>query len=110
MIRSMLQPSGKRSMSIRSTRSACSSTLRTESPVTAMASVDRCHVSCPPTSLTATPSRVCSWAFAEARSLRLDFREPESGKCRWTSRRATYALSAGGPIAYASSRSTCRVS
>jgi hypothetical protein len=36
----------------------------------------------------------------------LDFSDPESGKCRWTSRRATYALSAGEPIAYASSRST----
>ena len=72
----------------------------------ATASVARCQASCPATSLTETPSLVLSWAFAEARSLRLDFREPESGKCRWTSRRATYALSAGEPIAYASSRST----
>ena len=97
-------------MSMRSTRSAWSSTLRTESPVTAMASVDRCHVSCPPTSLTATPSRVRSWAFAEARSLRLDFSDAESGKWRCASRSATYALSDEGPIAYESSRSTWRVS
>ena len=106
----MLQPSGKRSKSKRSTRSAWSSTRRTESPVTAMARVDRCHVSCPPTSLTATPSRVRSWAFADARSLRLDFSDAESGKWRWMRRSATYALSAWGPIAYASSRSTWRVS
>jgi hypothetical protein len=94
----------------RSTRSACSWTERAEPPVIATANVDRCHVSCPSTSLTETPSLVLSWAFAEARSLRLDFRDPESGKCRWMSRSATYALSAGEPIAYASSRSTWRVS
>ena len=84
--------------------------MESDPPVRAAASVARCQVSCPSTSLTETPSLVLSWAFAEARSLRLDFREPESGKCRWTSRRATYALSAGEPIAYASSRSTWRVS
>jgi hypothetical protein len=67
--------------------------------VIATASVARCHVSCPSTSLTETLSRVLSCDFAEARSFRLDFSDPESGKWRWMSRSATYALSAWGPIA-----------
>jgi hypothetical protein len=48
--------------------------------------------------------------LTEDRSLRLDFRDAESGKWRWMSRSATYALWASGPISYASSRSTWRVS
>jgi hypothetical protein len=67
--------------------------------VSAAASVERCHVSCPSTSATVTPWRPCSWAFTEERSFRLDLRLPESGKCRWMSKRATYA--SGTPLTVA---------
>src|SRR3954454_4494324 len=64
----------------------------------AAASVERCHVSWWSTSATAQPSRVCSWALTEERSLRLSFRLWASGKCRWIVKSATYAATAGRPL------------
>ena len=88
-MRSTHAPSGNRSIIFLSAASARSCAALAEPAVSATASVARCHVACPPTSLTATPSRVRSWAFAEARSFRFPLSECASGKCRWTSRRAT---------------------
>src|SRR5919197_1702202 len=88
-LRSTRTLSGKRPSSHSSTWSVACCSCLSEPLVSAPASVARCHVSCPSTSDTARPSRVCSCAFTDESSLRLDFRLSESGKCRWMSSRAT---------------------
>src|SRR3954454_3497300 len=78
-------------MTKRSTRSAARSSSWADPLVSATDSVVRCQVSCPPTSATAAPRRPWIWALTDCTSLRLAFSEPASGKCRSTSRSATYA-------------------
>ena len=65
---------------------------RADPPVSAAASVERCQTSWWSTSATVRPCRPWSCALTDCSSARLAFRLPASGKCRWTSSSATYAL------------------
>src|SRR3712207_409339 len=87
----MRAPCGQRASTSRHTASAASSQRRSEPPVSATASVERCHVSWWSTSATVAPSFVRSAAFSELSSARLALSEPATGKCRCTRSRTTNA-------------------
>ena len=93
--RSTRTPWGKLASSIRCTRSAASSQRAGEASANATASVERCHVSSPPTSATDAPIRWRRWALTRLSSARLAFSDPDSGKCRWTRMSTTNAGSTG---------------